>query len=125
MIIPRKVFYVISFLFAAALFLPGEAISQRRLVRVLVATPYIQNEAYQAVADVFAGSIIRELKRAGGMEIIPREEAEKYIKSRGGIGWVANRTQAFDLGMAINAEIVIYTTLKKKFQYIFLYYCIS
>ncbi len=94
--------------------------ARNRLVKVLVASPYVQNEVFEPVADVMAGCIIRELKRHGGMEIISREEAEEYIHSQGGVGSVANREQAIDVGTAVDADIVIYSTLFKN-QNAFIY----
>lgn len=91
----------------------SEAQPENRLVKLLVASPYIQNEQFEPIADVMAGCLIRELKRHGGMEIIDREKAEEYIHSQGGDGTVYNRAQAIDVGEAMDADIVLYSTIIK------------
>lgn len=98
------------------LFVPGESFAQKRLVKILVSSPYIKEEAYQPIADVVAGIIIRDLKRFGGLEIIVREDSEEYIRKQGGVGWVSNRYQALDVGEAVGADIVIYSALHKNYE---------
>ena len=107
-----KKYKILTILFAILL-LTNNAVSQERLVKILVASPHIPEILYQPIADVMAGSIIQELKRAGGVEIIDREESEKYIIEQGGEGWVATRPQAIDVGEAFNADIVIYSSLRQ------------
>ncbi|MFC1551735.1 hypothetical protein ACFL6P_04125 [Candidatus Latescibacterota bacterium] len=63
-----------------------------------------------------SGSIIRELKRVGGIEVIDREKSEEYIVSEGGDGWVATRGQAIDVGEAMGADIVIYSAIRKEYD---------
>lgn len=115
-----KIIYGILLLNITFILLLNEALCQQRLVKILVASPYIKEKIFSPIADVMAGSIIRELRRAGGMEIIDREMAEKYIKEQGGEGWIATRKQAVNVGKALGADIVIYSTLQKSYD-IFLY----
>ena len=56
---------------------------QQRVARILVATPHYEDEVYRPIADVMAGSMVRDLYRYGGLEIIEREESEKYLKEKG------------------------------------------
>jgi len=104
------------FLIFIILLFPGNVLSQQKLVKILVASPYVKAVDYQPVADVVAGCIIRELKREGGLEIIDREKSEEYIKEQGGTGWIANRMQATMVGEALDADIVIYTTLRVNYD---------
>ena len=112
----KKIKYKLLLVFFTILLFPNTAVSQRRLVKILIASPHIQESLYQPIADVMAGSIIQELKRAGGVEIIDREKSEKYIIEQGGQGWVATREQAIDIGEAFDADIVIYSTLQKNYS---------
>jgi|GEM_PF-5151693 hypothetical protein len=96
--------------------LPHDAAAQRTLVKVLVSTPYMTEKNYLPIADVMSGSIIRELKRVGGIEVIDREKSEDYIVGEGGDGWVANRNQALDVGKAMGADIVLYSALRKEYD---------
>ena len=112
----KKVKYKILLVFFTILLFPNTAVSQRRLVKILIASPYIQESLYQPIADVMAGSIIQELKRAGGVDIIDREKSEKYINEQGGQGWIATRMQAIDVGEALDADIVIYSSLQKSYS---------
>ena len=105
------------FLFICIILLfPGNTLSQQKLVKILVASPYVKADDYQPFADVVAGCIIRELKREGGLEIIDREESEEYIRKQGGTGWIANRMQAIKVGEALDIDIVIYTTLQVNYD---------
>ena len=63
----KKIKYKILLVFFTILLFPNTAVSQRRLVKILIASPHIQESLYQPIADVMAGSIIQELKRAGGV----------------------------------------------------------
>jgi hypothetical protein len=96
---------------------PSQANAQQKLVRILVTSPYIEHISYQPIADVVAGTIIRDFKRIGGMEMLDREEAERIIRENGGDGWVATRQQASFIGNKMNADIVVYTTLQKNYDY--------
>lgn len=109
--------YKIFFLGVTIFLLPSNAFPQQKLVKILVTSPYIKSIAYQPVADVVAGCIIRELKREGGLEIIDREKSEEYITEQGGTGWVANRLQAIDVGEALDADVVIYTILQNNYDF--------
>jgi len=108
--------YKYCFLVCIILFFPGNAVSQQKLVKILVASPYVKAADYQPLADVIAGCIIRELKREGGLEIIKREKSEEYIKNQGGAGWIANREQAIEVGEALDIDIVIYTTIQENYD---------
>lgn len=48
------------------------------------------------------------------MEIIEREDAEKYLKGKGLPEWVATRKVALEVGEALNADIVIYSSVLKR-----------
>jgi len=117
---PRAVICGILLIFIVFILLLHEALCQQKLVKVLVASPYIKEKIFDPVADVMAGCIIRELRRVGGMEIIDREVAEKYIQEQGGEGWIATREQAVNVGKALGANIVIYSTIQKNYD-IFVY----
>ena len=108
--------YKYYLLFFIILLFHGNVISQQKLVKILVASPYVKADDYQPVADVMAGCIIRELKREGGLEIIDRKKAEEYIKGQGGTGWIANRIQAIKVGEALEADIVVYTTIQVNYD---------
>jgi len=49
------------------------------------------------------------------VDIIDREKSEKYIIEQGGQGWVATRSQAIDVGEAFDADIVIYSSIRKNY----------
>ncbi|MFC1508463.1 hypothetical protein ACFL60_02125 [Candidatus Omnitrophota bacterium] len=112
----KKVLHLLYITISAALLLPGTVESDQRLVKILVTSPYIGNRAYRAVADVMAGSIIRELNRHGGLEVISREESEKYLRDKGLDEWVNNRILAMELGENLGADIVIYSTLGRNYN---------
>ena len=112
----KLMIYKYFFLIYIILLVPGNVLSQQKLVKILVASPYVKADDYQPLADVVAGCIIRELKREGGLEIIDREIAEEYIKGQGGTGWIANRVQAIKVGEALDADIVIYTTIQVSYD---------
>jgi len=110
-----SVWYVILLLFLAAIIFilstPDVSECKQRVVKILVTSPYIKEKEYRPIADVFAGSIIRELNRHGGLEIIKRELSEEYLKGKGLEEWVNNRVQAIEVGEALEADIVIYSSL--------------
>ena len=112
----KKLLYFLHISIIAALLLPGSAESKQRLVKILVTSPYIGSKAYSAVSDVMAGSIIRELNRHGGLEVISREESEKYLRDKGLAEWVNNRNLALELGENLGADIVIYSTLGRNYN---------
>ncbi len=112
----KRLRFYILLLLLGVMMMPGETVPQRRLVKILVSTPYITEQNYLPVADVMSGTIIRELKRVGGIEIIDREKSEEYIVGQGGSGWVATREQAVDVGDALGADIVIYSALRKEYN---------
>lgn len=103
-----------------ALIAPGARAQQQhkqKMVKVLVTSPCINDRAYRAVADVFAGSIIRELNRKGGLEVVDREKAEEWMKKKGLPEWgVDNRETAIEVSKALGADIVIYSTLSRSFE---------
>ena len=80
------------------------------LVKILVTSPHIGNATYRPMADVMAGCIIRELNRHGGLEIIDRKASEKYLRDKGLPEWVNNRDLAIEVGNALGADIVIYSS---------------
>ena len=55
--------YRILVIIIAILLFPLDTTSQQKLVKILVASSYIEENAYQPVADVMVGCIIRELKK--------------------------------------------------------------
>ena len=67
-----KLGFILLIVVLAAAF-PGAGECKPRLVKILVSSPHIGERSYSPVADVMAGSIIRELKRHGGLEIIDRD----------------------------------------------------
>ena len=110
----------ILLLFMVSILFPHDALCQQKLVKVLVSSPYIKDKVFGPVADVMAGSIIRELRRGGGIEIIDRGIVEKYVIEQGGEGWIATREKAVDVGKALGVDIVIYSSLQKSYD-IFIY----
>lgn len=95
---------------------PGSPCAQQQLVKILVTSPSIESDNFLPVADVMAGTIIRDLKRAGGLEILDREASEQISREAGGKGWVENRDQAADIGKKMNADIVIFSSLIRNQQ---------
>ena len=89
---------------------------KQRVVRILVTSPHISEKEYRPVADVMAGSIIRELNRHGGLEIVDRELSEKYLREKGLKEWVNNRNIAIELGEALEADIVIYSSIGRNYD---------
>ena len=103
-----------SLFLAAVIFLfitPDVPECKQRVVKILVTSPYISEKEYRPIADVLAGSVIRELNRRGGLEIIDRELSEEYLKGKGLDEWVNNRVLAIEVGEALEADIVIYSSL--------------
>lgn len=96
--------------------LPNYCPAQERLVKILVTSPAIENDAYQPFADVMAGSIIRELKRAGGLVVIPREKSEEFMLEKSGKNYVKTRDEALKAGEELKADIVIFSTIEKTFD---------
>ncbi|MFC1485687.1 hypothetical protein ACFL55_01510 [Candidatus Latescibacterota bacterium] len=107
-----RIFYFLLILWVV----PWPARAQPRLVKMLVSSPYIEDNLYQPIADVVAGTIIREFKRAGGIEVLDREESERIIREDGGDGWVATRNQAAFIGQKMNADIVIYSSIRRNYN---------
>ncbi|MFC1489609.1 hypothetical protein ACFL6K_00195 [Candidatus Latescibacterota bacterium] len=105
-----------SLIILGIILMPHNGISQQRLVKILVSTPYMTEKLFLPIGDVMAGSIIRELKRAGGVEIIDREISEEYIIGVGGDGWVATRGQAIEVGKSLGADIVLYSAIRKDYN---------
>lgn len=95
----------------------SSSFAEQRVARILVTTPHYEYEVYRPVADVMAGSMVRDLYRHGGLEIIEREDSEKYLKNKGLPEWVATRKVAVEVGEALNADIVIYSSVLKRGQY--------
>jgi len=91
--------------------------SAERMVKILVTSPEIPDKVYRPVADVFAGAVIRELNRKGGLIIVDREQSETYLRKKGLPDWaVDNRELAIEVGKALGADIVIYSTLSRNFS---------
>ena len=79
--IRTAIFLIIALCICTAWVGEGIAQEKQRLVRILISTPYTSNRMYDPVGDVMVGSIIRELNKQGGIEIIPRE------RGSGGFGY--------------------------------------
>ncbi|MHB9028080.1 MAG: hypothetical protein ACYC9O_04885 [Candidatus Latescibacterota bacterium] len=93
---------------------PGAYSQQQKMIKILVTSPQISDKVYRPVADVFAGSVIRELNRKGGLVIVDREQSEAYLRKKGLPEWaVDNRELAIEVGKALGADIVIYSTLSR------------
>jgi hypothetical protein len=86
------------------------------MVKILVTSPQIKEKAYRPIADVFAGSIIRELNRNGGLQVIDREKSEEYLKKKNLPEGIDNRELAIEVGKALGADIVIYSTISKTYE---------
>lgn len=106
----------IVYVLAAFMLMPSRADSQKRIVKILVTTPHIEHSEYRPLALVMGGTIIRELNRSGGMEVIESSEAERYLKEQGLDGWVYSRELALKAGEALGADIVIFSTLRKSYD---------
>jgi len=102
--------------FLAVSLLPAEGGAQRRLVKILVSTPEIEYGVFRPVAEVMAGSIIRELKRTGGMELLDPRDAEKRLAENGVKEMISSRELALEAGKILGADIVIYSTLRKSYD---------
>lgn len=102
----------------AMLIIPTSVKAQLKMIKILVSSPAVENKVYRPVGDVMVGSIIRELNRAGGMEIIKREKSESYLKEKGMNEWVGSRELAIEVGEALGADIVIYSTIKRKYNFL-------
>ncbi len=89
---------------------------QQKMVKILVTTPAVADKAYRPISDVFAGSIIRELNRNGGLEIIDREASERWLREKGYPASVDFRERAIEVGKALGADIVIYSLLNKTYE---------
>lgn len=92
------------------------AAAQRRLVRILITTPDIENSVYRPMADVMAEALLREFKRVGGMELIDRKSGEKLLKDQGLKGFVSDRQTALNAGRKLEADIVIFSTLRHSYD---------
>ncbi|MCE5249307.1 hypothetical protein LLG96_03720 [bacterium] len=108
--------HVLAGVLVFAFLSPYHADGKQRIVRILVTSPHIGDNQYRPIADVFAGSIIRELNRFGGLEIVPREESERYLKGKGLPEWVNNRDMALEIGEALKADIVIYSSIGRNYD---------
>ncbi len=104
-------------LLAALLGLAAPARAQHILVKVLVTTPKMDQSSYRPLADVMAASLIREFRRTGGMEILDRAAADAYAADH---GWEAvdTRDRALEAAEALGADIVIFTTVTKEYDYL-------
>jgi len=110
--------YWLLWILTAMLIIPSSVKAQLKMIKILVSSPAIENKVYRSIGDVMVGSIIRELNRAGGMEIIKREKSESYLKEKGMNEWVGSRELALEVGEALGADIVIYSTLKRNYDFI-------
>jgi hypothetical protein len=63
-----------------------------------------------------AGCMIRELNRKGSLEIIDREKSEEYLRKTKRPEWVNTRDLAVEVGKALGADIVIYSSLGKNYD---------
>ncbi len=106
---------VLALAFALAVAAPAEA-QQRKLIRIFVSTPDVEYKEFQPVSAVVAESIIRELRRQGGMEIIERASAERTLREQGLKGYVNSRESALDAGRKIAADIVIFSTIRNNYD---------
>ena len=95
--------------------IPG-AVAQKQMVNILVCIPDIEHQAYRPIADVMAGSIIRELKRSGGMEIAEIGSDLRYLKANGQGGRVNSRERALEVGEALETDIVIFSTVRNSYD---------
>ena len=98
------------------LFPCGTQSQQQRLVKILVTSPHIGNDSHRPIADVMAGCMIRELNRKGSLEIIDREKSEEYLRKTKRPEWVNTRDLAVEVGKALGADIVIYSSLGKNYD---------
>ncbi|MFA6473179.1 MAG: hypothetical protein WCU00_14200 [Candidatus Latescibacterota bacterium] len=104
-------------LFLSLFFLPFSShAQQQKLVKILVTSPHIGTDNHRPVADVLAGCMIRELNRKGSLEIIDREKSEEYLKNTKRPEWVNTRELAVEVGKAMGADVVIYSSLGKNYD---------
>lgn len=94
----------------------GAHAQQQKMVKILVTSPQITEKAYRPIADVFAGSIIRELNRNGGLQVVDREKSVEYMREKSLPEGVDNRETAIEVGKALGADIVIYSTISKNYE---------
>ena len=111
-----RVITKIFFVFIVLLIMPRPVNSQRKIVKVLVSTPHVENKVFQPISDVMSGTIIRELKRAGGMIIFDRDEADRFLEELGQDRQIDERGPALEIGRALGVDIVIYSTITKKYD---------
>lgn len=109
----RMMIWVLAAMFSVPF---GACAQQQRLVKILVTSPMIFEKSYRPVADVFAGCILRELNRKGGLEIVDRGKSAEYLKSKKLMDGVDNRDLAIEVGEALGADIVIYSTLDRNYD---------
>ena len=103
-------------IFAGIVCIGNVSAQQQKLVKVLVTTPFVAEKSYRAVGDVFAGSIIRELNRNGGIELVDREKSERWLLEHNRSAGVNNREIAGEVAKALGADIVIYSTLMRTYD---------
>ena len=104
------------FLLFILLFLPFSSQAQQKLVKILVTSPHIGSSNHLPVADVLAGCMIRELNRKGSLEIIDREKSEEYLRKTKRPEWVNTRDLAIEVGKAMGADIVFYSSLGRNYD---------
>ena len=110
---------VALFLFAAVcLVRPEGASAQRRLVRVAVTPPAVSGNEYQPMGKVWAGVTKRELNRMGGIELVPEKDINNWVDKNNGGERISDRRTAFDMGEELNADVVIFTSLARRHQFI-------
>jgi hypothetical protein len=81
-----------------------------------VTTPAVERPDYRPVADVFSGSLIRELTRQGGMELLRKDAADKWLADKGYTSGVNNRNIALETGAAFDADIIIFSYIIKRYD---------
>jgi hypothetical protein len=91
--------------------------AQFDLIKVLITTAHMEHEHYRPVADVMTSSLARAFRRQGGMEIVSREEADRMFREGVGTAGVATRYQALEAGEKLGADIVIFSTASKKYEF--------
>jgi hypothetical protein len=99
------------------LFIPHNSqAQQQKLIKILVTSPHIGSNSHRPIADVLAGCMIRELNRKGSLEIIDREKSEEFLRKTKRPEWVNTRDLAIEVGKALGADIVIYSSLGKNYD---------
>ena len=96
--------------------MPFDAAAQRKMVKILVSSPHVEHREYRPYGDVMAGTIARELNRAGGMEIVDRIKAEQYLKEQSVDIVINSREQALRAGEELGVDIVIFSTIRKSYN---------